>query len=837
MRLAPRSVRSRPTPRRVIPHALLLALVQSACQSQGGLPAAPPVVPVPLLTHGAFQAPVDVEHYSLDIVLQPAQRSFEGSCTVRMVSAGGELERVALQLAGLTVSRVVDQEGRECAWQHSGEELQVELAQTVLEGELFELTVSYGGQPAKGLWFAGGDGGVPTHCFTQGEPEDSHWWFPCIDRPDDRATSEVRVSLPPGWVSVAAGERVEQETHEDGTIDRWRMASPHPPYLLTLVAGDFVVIEDEWDGVPLSYLVPPDLVGLAEPAFAETGSVLEYFSDITGVRYPYPKYSQACVENFPFGGMENISATTLTTAGLDDELGRRDGDMLGLLAHEAAHQWFGDLLTSASWSEIWLNEGFATYLTLLYFEHSRGLDEYRDRARDMLEGYLRAAQEDPYRATVWDVYREPIDLFDEHVYAGGALRLHQLRAVLGDESFFDGLAAYCAENAGRSVTSSDLLSSFERSSGEELDWFFEQWIDRPGVPDLKVSWSYSAPRGEVRIEVLQRQARRDGGPPAFRAPVQIQVRDALGTSTHTVWIDGRRQTIKLPSSSRPVWVRFDVGGWLPKRLESIKEPAEWLAISSGDSDVTGRRDAVRALGSLAVSRGAPAGLFLPELVSRLQNDSSRWVRAEAASALGAASTGSEARRALLAAARDDASAQVRTQALESLQAFLPFPGLDSIAREIYEESYSYDTMTAAAALYCAAAPEQALGFLQESLETRSPHDQLRAGLLGLLGTVDDPGVPSLLRHWALDVETHPSARRAAVRSLGRLEDASSADQEVFVELLSHENFRLRLAALEALASQGGGQAEEALERHYQSTPFARERRIIEAAFDPRVVTN
>ena len=218
----------------------------------------------------------------------------------------------------------------------------------------------------------------------------------------------------------------------------------------------------EWDGIPLRFLAPAKWAGGLETSLATMAAALEFLSDVTGKRYPYSKYSQVCVQNFPFGGMENISATTLAVEALSDERGIRDSDPTGLIVHEAAHQWFGDLLTCADWSHVWLNEGFATYMALLFVERAQGHDAFRTAVRDALDTYTAGDRGANRRPLVWSVYKEPLDLFfGGHTYQGGAVRLHHMRFVLGDEAFFRGLRIYVGDNAGRGVVTGDLAAAME----------------------------------------------------------------------------------------------------------------------------------------------------------------------------------------------------------------------------------------------------------------------------------------------------------------------------------------------------------------------------------------
>ncbi|MEZ6019789.1 MAG: M1 family aminopeptidase [Planctomycetota bacterium] len=302
-------------------------------------------------------ARIDVEHYGLELDLLVPTRSIRGTLNLDFVSLTRlPLESVELDCAGLDVRKVRDGRGASLSFQQVGDKLVVQLASPLRERSQETLVIDYGGTPRKGLYYVA-DKPI-RQVFTQGECEGARHWFPCIDRPDDRATSSMRVRMPLGWKSLAAGERLSSFEQDNWHVEEWRMNTPHPAYLMTLVAGDFDRHEGLADHVPLELLLPSKWSDFAPSLAQVTGQALEFLERFTGLPYPYAKYGTSWVSDFPFGGMENISATTLTDTSLTGVRGVRDTNPYSLIAHEAAHQWFGDLLTCETWSEIWLNEGF-----------------------------------------------------------------------------------------------------------------------------------------------------------------------------------------------------------------------------------------------------------------------------------------------------------------------------------------------------------------------------------------------------------------------------------------------------------------------------------------------
>jgi len=781
--------------------------------------------------HAPRVEPIDLEHYALDLRLLPETRSIEGTCTLRFAVAAGSVDELELELEGLSVRSVTDGRGRPLVFDHDAGELEIDLPQDLLADDLGEVVIAYGGQPAKGLWFVEDERGAVRHVFTQGECVDSHWWFPCLDYPADRATSEIRVTMPRDWVSVAAGERIDSVEAGPERTDHWRMTTPHPVYLTTLCAGEFQVVEDAWDGVPLQYVADPRFGGWMQDSFGETDEILEYFSELTGKRYPYAKYAQTCVGNFPFGGMENISATTLTENTLTDALGQRDRTSHGLVAHEAAHQWFGDLLTCADWSEIWLNEGFATYLTHLYYEHSRGVDEFRVRMRDAQNSYTAADVGLDRRPTVHDFYKDPFDLFsDGKAYAGGAARLHLLRFELGDEDFFEGIRLYVSENEGRAVRTGDLQAALETVSKRELDGFFEQWLYGAGYPELDVRWSWDETLRQVELTVEQVQGTKRGTPATFRFPVEVEVRNAAGRQTTRIEVSRRRQTFTLPSVSRPIWVRFDKHSWLPARTVSHKTASEWIAIAAEDDDVNGRRDAVDALGRYLAKEEDPAqaGLFRTAILRRLRDDSSEAVRLEAVEAF-TRNLDADTAHFLARAAREDGSALVRASALRGLRGAGEDAEHAALAREEFEAGYSWEVRIAAAGLLAAADPAAAHDWLLERTDMPSPHAVLRAGLVEVLATLPDQRVLEELMSLAGREDLHPATRRAAVRGIGRRGRGDAAARELLLGMLDVSNYRLRQDVIDALGSFPHASVLNRLRRELEVSVHSRERRKLETA--------
>lgn len=813
--------------------ALSLCLCAACRAPSAGGSAALPAAPEPreLATR---EFPIDVERYSLELALDPARRALEGSERLRFVARAERVSAIELDLAGLEVRAVRDEQGQPLAFRRTGERLEIALGAPLARGAAREIAIDYGGVPRRGLYFAAERDGQPTQAYTQGECQDARAWFPCVDHPSERASSEIVLRMPKGWSAVCAGERIERRELEDGVLERWRANFPHPAYLETLCAGEFAELASSWDGIPLSYRAAPQFAGLLQTSFDETPGILAWLSHATGVRYPYPKYAQSCVADFPFGGMENVSATTLTDASLIDEKGQRDGTPGGLIAHEAAHQWFGDLVTCADWSQAWLNEGFATYFGALYTAEAQGADEFDLALDDMRASNAERNRGAQRRAVVWGRCVDPIDLFlDGQVYAGAAVRLHLLRHVLGDSAFFRGVHDYLVQHAGGSATTADLRGAFERASGRELGLFFEQWFLAKGHPEFEIAWTFDAGAHQLCVSVEQRQRVEDGTPAAFQTPAEIEIQQGEQTRTERIEVRARKQLFLFACDAVPRWVRFDPRGWIPGARHEPHSDPQWLDLAANAPEAPARRAALRELARLLREGSKTLGRdeLLAAVLARAAAESATRVRAEAMSAL-AGATEPGARAALLEAAENDAEARVRVAALESLSALGPDAELAALAERVFEAGYSWNVQGAAARLLAHAAPQTAYELLARALATPSPADVLAAAVVGPLLETGDARARESALALALDRTRGARLRGAAVRALGASGARDEALRATLVELVDDPERSVRGAAATALAGWNDARARRAIVARWSRTELAVEKRALEAVFRP-----
>ncbi|MCL4540372.1 MAG: M1 family metallopeptidase, partial [Bacteroidetes bacterium] len=323
--------------------------------------------------------------------------------------------------------------------------------------------------------------------------EDARYWFPCHDYPDDFMTSSVTATVPENWVVISNGllEKVTTDRKDKTKTFHWVESKTHVIYLISIVAGEFSVVRDHYGNIPIYYYVAPEYAKYAKLDFSHTPDILRFYSDVTHYPYPWQKLALSAVSDFTFGGMENVSAITLTDQtmhGIDAEPQVSTTD---LVSHETAHQWFGDLLTCRSWANAWLNEGFATYFEALYGEHAFGEDHFNyEMYRDHEE--VVGADKMERRPTVYNRYYSTVDLFGPDIYQRGASILHMLRGIVGKDLFFKAIQHYVHEFQHQNVDSHDFIDAVEEATGYDLGWFFNEWLYKGGHPIFDVSYSYDA---------------------------------------------------------------------------------------------------------------------------------------------------------------------------------------------------------------------------------------------------------------------------------------------------------------------------------------------------------
>ncbi len=502
-------------------------------------------------------------------------------------------------------------------WTQPPNKLAITLDRVYEPSETIVVRIRYRATPQRGLYFipeyrstSSAGGSKPAQIWTQGEPEENHHWFPCYDFPDDKATSEQYITTGADEIAISNGTLLETKTNADGTRTfHWKMEQPHASYLTSIVVGNYAKLDDAYKSIPLEYYTYRGTEETARRAFIKTPEMMSLFSQRLNYEYPYDRYAQTIVASFIFGGMENITATTHA----DSEIlsgNTREAQLAteNLISHELAHSWFGNLVTCKDWSELWLNEGFATFMEAVFREHEAGHDAYLEEMRSNASLYFLEDLLKYRRPVVYDRYGSAIDIFDATVYKKGALVLHMLRETVGDEMFWKALHRYLEEYKYKAVGTPDLQRVFEETTGQRLDWFFDQWVYKAGYPELRVRSFYHQPTGKLTLEVTQTQSTEAMTPLVFRLPVEIELATSSGKRTERIEITQRSQRFTFKLDGKPLMIRFDKGERILKKVD-FPQPAAMLKYQlTHSSDVIGRIEAAEALTRLA-AREILAGIY------------------------------------------------------------------------------------------------------------------------------------------------------------------------------------------------------------------------------------
>ncbi len=751
----------------------------------------------------------DVKHLKVEVALDFERRSVEGVCTQSLVVLNDGPTRLIVNAVEMTLHAVSLGDGAQPPFSYDGRLISVDLG-TRKEGDELQLIVRYACTPRRGLYFIHPDEAYPKRplqVWSQGQDEDNRHWFPCFDHPHEKSTSEVIATVPERMVALSNGTLVSDEKRQGKRTFHFRHEVPHSSYLITLVAGEYTVLGDKWQDIDVVYYLTPGREADAPRTFANTPKMLELFSKLTGQKYPYPRYSQITVAEFIFGGMENTSATTLTDQTLHDERAHLDFSSEPLISHELAHQWFGDLITCRDWSHGWLNEGFATYFEILWKEASSTRDDADyDRLLDM-EAYLDEDAHRYRRPIVTNVWHEPIDVFDRHLYEKGGCVLHMLKHQLGDARFWKAIQHYVQKHKGGSVETRDLARAVEEATGWNADRFFQQWVFMAGHPELSAELSWDDAQKLLRVALKQKQEPK-AETPLFHLPLTIRFVVDGKIEDKQVELDGAQETFLFPLSGKPSQVIVDPGNHFLKTYE-VKKPDEWLhAELLAAEHAVDRIRAARALGK----HGDPTSI--EKLAQAMGADAFWAVRGEAAGALAQIKTDG-ARDAIAKALAAEAHPKTRRMMVRALGAFRhDDQAARAVERTLARDASYFVEAESALALARTRSP-RAFEALVEAMKRPSYLDVIQSmALAGLAELRDERAIDIALG--AVTYGKPVVGRRAAIAALGSLgaEHAGRKRQvrEVLIELLDDRDFRARIAAVEALRVLGDADAVGALQR-------------------------
>jgi len=723
----------------------------------------PPFLQGPLIVWGPAPAGVphaervrryDLQHQSTTVRFDWARHAVEGTTTLQIAGLTGAspLSNVAIDAGDMTIKRVASG-AQALKHDYDGSSLVVHLSSPLRAGARTSITIVYEGvNRTKGAYFK------PRHIvWTQGEAEDTRYWVPTYDSPNDKTTWEFFVWSAKGERALSNGRLAGSRTVGDSIEWHWVQDKPASTYLMTAFVGNYTVVQDKpWRSATIGYWTYPDSVAAARRGFGRTPAAVDLFSRKTGVPYPWPKYDQIVIPEFQFGGMENVTATAQNdTAILIPAWAMPEENPDDLMSHELGHQWYGDLLTIRRWADAWLNEGFATFMEQIFREEDKGVDE---GAIHRFESHEESIQADrrARRPIVYDRWvNGPFELFfSGHIYPKGATILQMLRHQLGDAAFWKAMNHYTTANAYGNVTTADLQKAFEESTGRDFKAFFDQWVYGAGFPVFQVSSRYDRATRKLVINATEVQP-RDSLTGYFDVDSDVEVRTDSGVVRFVVPVRNGSGEGTADLKAAPRSIRWDKRDWILDITDFPRSTAMMQYQLVHDDDVLGRIEAVDVLAQRPADR-----LALDALVRSTRNDRFWAVRARAVDAIGVwVSDSTRATIAPMKAVKEaliratfDPDARVREEAAKALGQ-LPVSGpaaLDVVVRlrNVARLDQSMIVRGAALASDILLEKDAALPLAKQLMAPETWRNVIRDPAIAALKAIDTPDAQQLVQQYA-----------------------------------------------------------------------------------------
>ncbi len=514
----------------------------------------------------------DLVHTKLDVKFDYAKSWMYGKAWITLKPHFYSTDSLTLDAKGMDIKEVAIVKGTSkttLKYTYNGMQLFITLDKPYKGGENYTIYIAYTSKPnelkvegsaaitdAKGLYFinpTGENKDKPVQIWTQGETEANSVWMPTIDKPNQKSTEEISMTVPEKYVTLSNGLLTSQKKNNDGTrTDYWKMDQPHAPYLFFMGVGDFAIIKDAWKGKEVSYYVEKKEALYARGVFGNTPEMISFFSNKLGYDYPWPKYAQMVGRDYVSGAMENTTATLHQESAYQNARQLTDGNSWEeTIAHELFHQWFGDLVTAESWSNLTVNESFANYSEYLWDEYKYGKDAADEHNLEDMQGYIQSGSEQ--KDLVRFRYVDKEDMFDAVSYNKGGRILHMLRNYVGDDAFFKSLNNYLNTNKYKSGEAGQLRLAFEEITGKDMNWFWNQWYYGSGHPKVEISYKYDVSAAKMYVYIKQTQP----GDKVFRLPIAIDVYTGKDKKRYNVWMENKADTFAFESAVNPGLVNVD----------------------------------------------------------------------------------------------------------------------------------------------------------------------------------------------------------------------------------------------------------------------------------------
>jgi aminopeptidase N len=672
----------------------------------------------------------DAIHYRIKLRFDENNKTFWGENTITLSPLADGFQTCVLDAEILRVTSVKNEDSEPLNFNQTEGNVVVSLSRPYNYDDTLSFTVSYVGKqeeldPQKygmspdyhlGLEFVDQSPNNPRLISTLSFPTGSRHWFPCYDHPNDKATSEIIVTVRSDYNAASNGRLVsviENKKNKTKTF-HWSQELPHSTYLFVLAAGPYEILKDSLGSLPINYWVYEKDVKDAMRSFHKTPEIIEFFNKVYGYPFPWAKYDQITIPGIG-GGAESTSATVLGQSTIHNEKAEKDFPSHGLVAHEAAHQLWGTLTTLRDWGHTWLNESYATYGEYLYSRHSLGEDEGAVNLLQKKNAYLEEAHTRYMRPIVLDRWRFPNNNFDRHTYPKGAAVIHMMRNILGDGPFFRAHTHFLQKHAFKPVNTHDLQIAIREATGQNIDWFFDQWIQSPGHPVFDVSYLWDKHTKKLKVQIVQQQDTSEGIP-IFRAPVVIGFVTPDGKRSEKVWIEEREEALEFDCGKKPLMVRFDEGNYLLKEWTFEKDVDELLYQLKND-DVVGKMWAASQLDKFSDNDRVVA-----DLTRSARNDPFWAVRRTAVQTIG--SWQEENQIDFLKEKSKDRNSKVRTASLKALGDYRK-DELVGFFEERFEKDDSYVAQAEALRSIGKCGNRSSVPFIEKASSIRSPRNIIK----------------------------------------------------------------------------------------------------------------
>jgi aminopeptidase N len=637
-------------------------------------------------------------HTKLDAKFDYSKSQLNGKVWITLKPYFYATDSLELDAKGMTINKVEIVKGVKnipLKFKYDNTFLKITLDKVYKNDENYTVYIEYIAKPndlktegsaaitdAKGLYFInpkGEDKNKPTQIWTQGETEATSVWVPTIDRPNQKTTEEICMTVPAKYVTLSNGKLVSQIKNADGTrTDCWKMDLPHAPYLFFMGVGDYAVVKDFYKGKEVNYYVEKEYEKVAKKIFGNTPEMMKYFSEkVTGVEYPWNKYSQIVGRDYVSGAMENTTATLHQESAQQDARELVDGNgWEGTIAHELFHQWFGDYVTAESWSNLTVNESFANYSQVLWREYKYGKDAGDEENNNDMQGYLMSGSQSKDLARFY--YRDKEDMFDAVSYNKGGRILHMLRNYIGDDAFFKSLNKYLSTNKFGTGSAHKLRLAFEEVTGKDLNWFWNQWYFGSGHPLLDISYNYNADTKILSVMMKQTQSTDK----VFKLPFAIDVYLGSNKTRYNVWMNNKVDTFSFAVASKPNLVNVDADKILLCTKKESKTLAEYIHQYTYAGKYLDRKEAL----DYAAKKSSDSTAV--KLLQKALNDPFAALKIKAIQALQNTDMDAATIATIEVLAEKDASRLVRAEAIDALSSLKDKKYTSLFTKGTNDSSYS-----------------------------------------------------------------------------------------------------------------------------------------------------